>query len=219
MNNISTPNRRVLAKKIFRQANLKCSFFCILFLINLDFFAQAQKGKSGDKSISFAAGLDLGIQIRNEYPTSSYNKYIPEIVTFGYLNVLSSSVYLRPGARYGYSGLNLVEMPSALRVEEVDHILSGELGIVADGFLVPSITAGLGAVFRTISLKTTAPIVLKEDKISRSETLPYFYIQIGCGLPIWNGFFLLEPFVRFENVTGDDRARKHYGFEFTSQIF
>ena len=219
MNNISTQNKTIFTKKIFQQIRLNSSIFFVLFLINLNSSAQAQKGKSGEKSISFAAGLDLGIQIRNEYPTSSYNKYIPEIVTFGYINVLSPLIYLRPGARYGYGGLNLVEMPTALRVEEVDHTLSGEIGIVADGFLVPSITAGIGAVFRTITLKTTAPIELKEDKISRSETLPYFYIQLGCGLPIWNGFLLLEPFVRFEHVTGDPRASKHYGLEFTSQIF
>lgn len=167
--------------------------------------------------VSGAAGLGVGWQTRRDYGASTFSRVMPEVVFYGYLGPLGGNVHLRPGARLGYTAFQ-PEMPSAVRVEESDLSVSGEIGVVYDWYLVPSVSLGGGLIHRSIALKTAAPVSAGSEQISRTENLPHVFAQVGVGLPLWNGFIVLEPYARFASVQGDGRVGTQFGVEITAGV-
>lgn len=168
---------------------------------------------------SGALGVAAAWQERRDFGENTRANFVPELVGYGYLRLGETRLFLRPGARLAYSGLTQAEMPSALQIEERDLTATGELGLVLDGPVIPSLTAGGGASSRWISLDVERPVFMTEDRISRQEFLATGYVQAGLGVPLVRGVLLAEPILRYELVSGDDRAHWRYGVELTAQLF
>lgn len=178
--------------------------------------ARAESSRRSHTS-TLAVGLGLGWVNRDEYGASSFTRLQPEFVAHGYLDLFDTGLFLRPGLRLGYAW-EQPEMPGSVAVEERDLTLSGELGVLFDWIIVPTVTAGGGFDRRNVVLKTSAPVAVVDDRISRTETLPYFYVQASVGIPIWQGRFVLEPYVRYLTIEGDRRINTAYGVEFTVEV-
>jgi hypothetical protein len=166
-----------------------------------------------------ALGLAASWQQRHDFGENTRANFVPELVGFGYLRLGESRLFLRPGARLAYSGLSQAEMPSAVRIEERDLTATGELGLVLDGPVIPSLTLGGGAASRWISLDLERPVTADGERISRHQILGTGYLQAGLGIPLVRGRLLAEPIVRYEITSGDDRAHWRYGVELTAQLF
>lgn len=167
---------------------------------------------------AMAVGVAAAWQERADYGEDTRASFAPELVGFGYVPVGGGRLYLRPGARLGHAGLSRPEMPNALRIAERDVSVAGEIGLVRDGAVVPSLTIGAGAVSRWIRLETSPPVSAPDERISRHQLLGTFHAQVGFGIPL-AGRFLIEPFVRFESVRADDRGHWRYGVELTARVF
>jgi hypothetical protein len=81
------------------------------------------------------------------------------------------------------------------------------------------LTFGFGDDFRTIKLKTEAPVDTADDRISGKETLGFWSVQLGAGVPLVRGFLMMEPFARYWSINQDDRSHWSFGFETTARIF
>jgi hypothetical protein len=166
-----------------------------------------------------ALGLAAGWQQRSDFGENTRASFVPELVGFGYLRLGETRLFLRPGARLAYAGLSQAEMPHAVHIEERDVIATGELGLLVDGPVIPSLTAGGGAASRWISLDVREPATARRDRISRHQLLGTGYLQAGLGIPLVRGVLVVEPILRYELVSGDDRSRWRYGVELTAQLF
>jgi len=164
-----------------------------------------------------ATGASFGFQNRNEYGTGTFSRIYPEILAYGYLGGFAGPVWLRPGLRLAYVS-EQVEMPQSLRVEERDFSVAGELGVVYDWYVVPSLALGGGIISRKISLKTSGAISSGEDAVSTSETLRFLQAQVGVGIPFWKGFVVVEPYYRYASVEKDARIKSAYGLELTFRV-
>jgi hypothetical protein len=164
-----------------------------------------------------AIGLAASWQNKADYGGQTRANFVPELVGFGYVGFEAPHWFLRPGARLALSGLVQADMPEHLAVHERDLIGQFELGVVYDAVVVPSLTFGLGAMWRRIELETGGAVRAAADNISHHEVLPVASGQLGVGVPL--GGLLIEPFVRYEVVAGDDRLSWRYGVEATVAAF
>jgi hypothetical protein len=165
-----------------------------------------------------AVGLSTGWIRRNDYGDRTRGALAVEFVGLGYVATQRDRVFLRPGLRVGYVGLAPAEMPSALRFVERDATLAAELGALYDGVIIPAVSLGAGVSVRQLALDVGPPISTDETPLRRWEYLPMAYAQIASGVPIAGGRFLIEPFMRFELMAGDNRARWRTGLDFTFEL-
>ena len=192
--------------------------------------AQAETGEStvtetngaleaaDESSIQWAIGVTLGWQERRDYGNARRSNLIPEIVGFGYLPTSHPRLYLRPGVRLGYSGLQQPEYARGLSYREDDAVLAGELGVLYDALVIPSLTVGAGLVGRRIEAASVIDTV-DTSALDGTELQPMLYAQIGTGLSFGDGSIVLEPFVRYEWVRRDARIDWRYGLEATVLVF
>jgi len=166
-----------------------------------------------------ALGVAASWQERRDFGENTRANFVPELVGFGYLPLAGTRLFLRPGARLAYSGLTQVEMPDAVQIEERDLTATGEVGIVLDGPVIPSLTVGAGAASRWISLDVEQPVNASGERISRHQLLGTGYLQAGLGIPLVRGALLAEPIIRYEQISGDERAHWRFGVELTAQLF
>lgn len=177
---------------------------------------QAAKSSSSDE-YTLATGLTLAWTIRNDYGEHSWRRFMPESITYFYLPLVNS-LFLRPGVRIGYAWIQQ-QMPQAVRIEETDLMVSGEVGLLWDWYIVPALSFGAGVDQRKITLKTEEPVEDNTSGISTTETMPFWDAQVGVGIPIAKGRVVLEPFARYWNIKGDDRSHWTFGLETTVGIF
>lgn len=187
--------------------------FLVLSLILKSSIAVAQD----EKSIQMATGFNFMVQSRTDYGANSHLLFFPEIVTYAYYH-LSENYYLRPGVRLG-TNVGRAEMPQSVKIIEDDYRFSGELGVTFDWFIIPSVSVGIGNIYRTIKLDTSPPITVENEKISQTENLIFHYVQLGVGVSLIKGFVVIEPNFRFESVAHDPRIKWNYGLEATIQLF
>ncbi len=163
--------------------------------------------------LSFAAGLSLGFLRVQELGDVHRFSFIPSLVGFAYVPVLPR-VYLRPGLRLGYSGLQQAQFSHGAGVEE--HSLQGtaELGVQYDAWLVPALSVGGGAQRREIDFMGRG-IVVDSDAIDRTEWLGLLYAQVGLGLPLWDGLLVIEPYARVQHTFSDARSLLQLGADIT----
>lgn len=164
-----------------------------------------------------AVGASGSWQQRQDFGAGTRASFAPELVAYAYLGEVAPRVWLRPGARVGFVGLEQAEMPGAIRVREHDLTSALELAALYDGVVVPSLGVGAGLVTRWLSVETRAPI--EGGERSDVELMPAFHAQLGLGLPFGRSGLALEPFVRFEHVLGDDRLGWRFGADFTLGLF
>ena len=178
----------------------------------LDYYSVA----SGDRH-HFALGLALGVQQRAEYGTGIHKKVHPELVGFYYLFTGLKQFWGRLGLRASYVD-DQPEMPQNLQIVEKDSTFSAEAAILFDWYVVPSFSFGSGLLYRTIRSSTKEPIA-PGNAISINERIPLYFVQVGLGLPLLEGRFLVEPFFRKFWVPNDSRMKDLYGFEGSVRIF
>jgi hypothetical protein len=136
--------------------------------------------------------------------------FAPEIFGQTYLH-MSGPIFLRGGARLGGRGLIQPTMSTDVRLEERDFTMAAELGIVRNGFVIPSFTIQTGVAHRSfrVGYGTTDSSM---SMIGRSEWLPTISAQAGMGLPFARSI-VVEPFVRYEYIVDDDRRGLRWGLE------
>jgi hypothetical protein len=168
----------------------------------------------GGSKWQYAAGLNLAWSIREDYGARTFRRFEPEVVGFMYTELPVDKLFLRHGARVGYSK-DQPQMPKALRVEETDWKASIEEGVVYSWYVVPSLTFGLGCDWRRVSVKATPPIKSVDSRLNSKETFMWYYTQVGLGLPAMKGEYMLEPILRWQHLSIDRRTNWALGFEIT----
>lgn len=173
-------------------------------------------GSAAADDLRLAAGASLGLQQRDDYGAGSRAALVPELVFFGYLARGAPRVYLRPGIRVGFTGSDQAEMPQAVQLREYDLEVAAELAVLHDGVVIPSLAFGAGTIGRWIQSDFQTPITTSDG--TRFELLPAVHAQLGLGMPLARGGLVLEPFVRYDHVFGDDRVGWGIGLEATVAI-
>lgn len=205
-----------------RQTLIRAMLLVAITLAELSVFAVpndlpiVDNSPEAQSSALLAAGFSLGLAKRQDYGDSSFFRFTPELLVHSYYG-LSSEFYLRPGARFSYAWTQ-PEMPKSLQVREKDFGYSAELGVLYESYVVPSVTLGIGAISRSVTLITKKPIDASSAQISGNQTLPFLSLQAGVGVPLWNGFFVIEPYVRYQFVRDDKRMGLGFGLELTVQV-
>ena len=166
--------------------------------------------------IPIALGLSGGVVRRNDYGDRTRSAFVPEIVGFSYFG--AGRVHLRPGLRMGFARFGGADVPGALRFKERDTTLTGEVGLLFDGVLIPTLTAGGGVRLRSLALTLGRSIEAETEPISGWEALPTAYVQASLGMPVSEAPLVIEPFARFEHIAGDDRSRWRFGLDITIEL-
>jgi hypothetical protein len=169
---------------------------------------------NGDSKWQYAVGLNLAWSIREDYGARTFRRFEPEVVGFMYTELPVDKLWLRHGARVGYSK-DQPQMPKALRMEETDWKVSIEEGVVYSWYVVPSLTFGLGYDWRRVTVKATPPIKSVDSRLNTKETFMWYYTQVGLGLPAMKGEYMLEPILRWQHLSIDRRTNWAFGFELT----
>lgn len=140
----------------------------------------------------------------------------PELIGYGYLHV-HGPVFARVGARLGSRGWIERDMPSELNIHEREVSVAGDIGLVRQGAVVPSLSFQVGLAHRWFDV-TATDIDVSMSKFGSSEWLPMLALQAGLGLPLTKRL-LVEPFVRFETLVSDSRLGLRWGIEATVAIY
>jgi hypothetical protein len=180
--------------------------------------ARAEERRDATPGTVLAIGTGLSWHERADFGTGARASFVPELIAHHY-RPATGRLYLRPGLRLGFAGLEQAEMPRAVRIRERDLGARAELGLLHDGVVIPSISLGVGATLRFLSLSTTEPLMVDHDPVSRTELLPELYGRIGLGLPLARGALVLEPYLGYTLVRGDDRASWLFGLDATVAVF
>ena len=163
----------------------------------------------------WAAGGSIAFLNERAFGDQSRNALVVELLGVRYLRFAADSTwYARPGIRLGFQGLLQAEMPSQVAVEERGPTAAVEVGILNDGIVVPSLTFGAGAVYRFIRLHTEGNVA-RSGKLDRQELLGLLYAQLGIGIPIEGGRFMVEPYLRLQKTMSDDRSLLQFGWDVT----
>ena len=136
--------------------------------------------------------------------------FAPELFVHTYAS-LSDGLYLRPGGRVAVRGLVQDPMATDLRIEEHDLAAFGELGLIHDGRVVPSVTLLAGVARRWMTLAAHG-VDTSMSRIGEDEWLPIIGAQLGVGMPL-SKHILVEPFVRYEVAITDNRTHLRWGVE------
>jgi hypothetical protein len=161
---------------------------------------------------SYAAGFNLIWSRRVDYGVRVFSRFEPEAAGFMYTELPVGNLWLRHGARLGYSH-DQPQMPQSLRLEETDWKASIEEGLVYNWLLCPSLTAGVGYDWRTIKLKTSSPITTSDSRLNTTESFLWTYLQAGLGIPTMGGRFMIEPVARYQHLVSDSRTKWAFGLE------
>lgn len=142
--------------------------------------------------------------------------FAPEAFVHTYVS-LQPRLVLRPGARIGARGLVQPEMPEGLRITERDFTVHAEAALTFDGTVVPSLAVMGGLDVRHVGVEGDG-IDVSMSRIRHNELLPYLAVQIGLGLPIAQGKWLVEPTIRREFMFGDSRVDWRFGLEVSYRL-
>lgn len=116
------------------------SAVCLL-LVSLQGSAKSDAGQGNLETVTgtqAAAGFGLSWQSRQDYGKLVRSNFVPELLGLAYIKTSVPRLFLRPGARIAYSGLEQAEYPMGLVMREHDLMASGEFGVVYDGLIAKS---------------------------------------------------------------------------------
>ncbi len=171
-------------------------------------------GPSGDESspgVSYALGVSLGFLQQRALGNTSHTAFIPSLLGLAYVP-LAPRLFLRPGLRLGYTGLNQAGASYGARIEEHGVQGTAELGISYDAWLVPAFAVGTGFDYRSVNFVGRG-IVADSDAIDRKEWLGLGFAQLGLGIPLFRGGLVMEPYARLQYTLSDDRSLWQLGFD------
>lgn len=159
-----------------------------------------------------AVGGTLGWRVVSEGETI-YTRLTPNIFAYSYFKV-QDDLFFRPTVRLEFT-LTDLEMPRSLSFQEDDYLWGVDFAMVYDWIVVPSLSAGVYAVYRKITFQSQDPILSSPSSLSETVFIPLVAVQLGLGFPIYKGIALAEPFVRYNHYVGDSRFPFNYGIEFS----
>ncbi|MET0409999.1 MAG: hypothetical protein ABW217_01820 [Polyangiaceae bacterium] len=165
------------------------------------------------KPLQFALGASLGLLRQRELGAETETLVIPSLLGLAYVP-LAPRVYLRPGVRIGYVGLDQPEHSAGARIDERGVQGTVELGVLYDAWLVPAFALGAGSNVRWIDF-VAGDNVMESIAIDRTEVLGLVYAQAGIGLPLFGSAVVVEPYLRLQVTFADDRALFQYGADLT----
>ena len=137
--------------------------------------------------------------------------FAPEAFVHTYIP-FGSGLFLRPGTRFGLRGVLQSEMPERVRITERDLTGVFEAALTYSGPVVPSLTVMAGIDVRRLHVEGDG-VDVTMSHASATELLPYLAVQLGVGLPLAHGTWLVEPTIRREFLLGDTRADWRFGLE------
>jgi hypothetical protein len=164
---------------------------------------------------SWAIGANPLWSYRADYGAHSFRRFEPEAVGYLFQELPWNRLWLRHGARFGYSN-DQPQMPKAMRVEESDYKLAVEEGLLWNWYIVPSLTAGIGYDWRTIRIKTKDPVITADNRLNTKDGFWWSYVQAGAGIPLMAGTYMIEPMIRRQHLTHDSRTTWALGLEMTA---
>jgi hypothetical protein len=99
-------------------------------------------------------------------------------------------------------------------VQITERDLTGlvEAAVTFNGSVVPSLTVMAGLDVRRIGVAGDG-VDVSMSHVAATELLPYLAVQLGLGLPLAKGTWLVEPTIRREYLLGDTRAAWRFGLE------
>jgi hypothetical protein len=222
---MSQPSRSTARSRTPRRVWLRrlCVFGAALSALTLSARAGAEEelpsvGLDGDASaqagqVSFAAGVSLGFLRVQELGSVRRFDFVPSLVGLAYVPV-APRVFLRPGVRFGYAGLEQAQFSHGAAIEERSMQAMAELGVQYDAWLVPALSVGGGVHRREIDFVGRG-IVADSDVIDRTEWLGLMYAQLGLGLPLLDALIVVEPYVRVQGTFSDERSLLQLGTDIT----
>ena len=179
-----------------------------------DAYASSERSSQEDAArVSYAAGVSLGFLRVQELGAVHRHSFVPSLVGLAYVPLLPR-VFLRPGLRLGYAGLDQAQFSHGAGIEERGWLGSAELGVQYDAWLVPALSVGVGAQRREIDFVGRG-IVADSDVIDRTEWLGLVYAQVGLGVPLLDGLIVIEPYARVQRTFSDARSLLQVGSDIT----
>ncbi len=177
------------------------------------FIFSAQIACANGNTFEMAAGGAAAWSERQQYASRTQSFFAPEALLYAYIPIWEN-LYARSGTRISYQW-EQPDMPSSVRVEERDFSAQAEAGFVWNSAVIPSLSVGVGRIWRNTTLKTDSPIVAVASGISEKTQLNFWIAQFGLGLPILIPSLVVEPFWRYQSASKDWRLRSVFGIEAT----
>jgi hypothetical protein len=172
---------------------------------------------TGVQALGAAVGIGVPYYSKAYYGDVTYLQPAIEGIFYAYSN-LKGSLDLRGGLKGSYAWLQ-PSMPKGLRIEEHDMRFSADIGVVLNWVAIPSFSGGAGILIRSRETITGSTIFQDSDSLSGVDGLGFLYAQAGIGLPFFQGFMVLEPYIRYTYMPEDLRFDFAYGAECTFEIF
>ncbi len=145
-----------------------------------------------------------------------------EVVIYSYYH-LKNLWAIRPGLRLGMTPDQDSREHNAYSVfiSESDFKSTAEVSFLfRKYFIIPVITIGGGAIFRTTTLKSNSRYISTENSsINGTSTLPFIQSQISILVPIQEEKIEFGPFARYNHIFSDSRLDWYYGIEGSIRIF
>ena len=147
-------------------------------------------GTELDGGISFASGVSVGFLRVQELGAVNRFSFIPSFVGLAYVPV-APRVFLRPGLRFGYAGLDQAQFSHGAAIEEHSWQATAELGVQYDAWLVPALSVGGGFNRRDIDFVGRGIWSLVQDG---ADVLVTYDWKIRTDKPLLRSLsFLLKP--------------------------
>jgi hypothetical protein len=187
------------------------SFFLVFLLTALLF-------RDGGKAMAHvSAGGSAAWSSRQHYGNRTEHFFMPEFLAVSELPLLGP-LHARVGVRGSYLWQQ-PDMPSSIRVEETDWSFQGEAGVAWNSLLVPSVSVGIGRIWRETNLRVSDPIASVNSQMSGSDEIDFWTLQLGLGLPVNPALILVEPFWRYQKASKDWRIHSVMGVEVSFVVF
>jgi len=160
-------------------------------------------------------GASISVAERNDASNITTRLHQAELVAQGYISLDRTPWFLRPGFRLGFEYIPYPDDPKALSIDEKTWSGTFELGILYEGFLIPSLSWQSSLVMRNLGLTTSSSIAPDSSALPATEWLNSQALAWGLGIPVASGQLLIEPFYRLTWIEGDERRTGQWGMDAT----
>lgn len=174
-------------------------------------FALAAALVLAQHAVADANPLSVGLAPSTYRLSDGSQGFAPEAFVHTYVS-LGSGLFLRPGARLGARGVLQPDMPTGVRITERELTGLIEAAVTFNGTVVPTLTVMSGAHLRRLGIEGDG-VDVGMSRASATELVPNISVQLGVGLPLANGTWMVEPTIRRELLLGDSRAGWRFGLE------
>lgn len=160
--------------------------------------------------IPLVGGLQADWMLERAYGEAQYAKPFLGVFAQSYAR-LSGRYYLRPALRASFSTAQ-PEMPRSLSIARNEFLGFGELGLLADGIVVPCLSIAYGFSYTRTKLSVAKGMELIADPVSGNAAQPAWRVMAGVGLPLFRGFLVLETRVLYEGIAGGAGTETRVGY-------